>query len=252
LWKNLLSAGQAFTPRLWIMVAVASIMICVFLAHSRDSSNLVSALGMAAGMLVIWSLFIGPQVLRQDFRQDLPFADVLKMYPVRGWEVALGELLAPAAILTGCQWVLLLISGVLLWSAPVAQVSRGATFAIGVGAALIVPMLNLIILQIPNAAVLLFPAWVQVGKERVHGIEMTGQRIIAIFAQLLVFILALIPAALAFGAAFFLGDMVFARALAILTASASAAVILAAEAALGIGLLGRLFERFDVSSELPT
>ena len=43
---------------------------------------------------------IGPQLLRQDFRQDLPLADLLKTYPLRGWQLALGELLAPAAILT--------------------------------------------------------------------------------------------------------------------------------------------------------
>ena len=42
-----------------------------------------------------WSLLLGPQFVRQDFRQDLAVADLLKMYPMRGWQVALGELLAP-------------------------------------------------------------------------------------------------------------------------------------------------------------
>ncbi len=255
LWKNLISAGQAFTPRLWFLVAISAVMVCAFLAaltKNSENSNLVSALGMAAGLLVIWSLFIGPQVLRQDLRQDLPLADVLKMYPLRGWEVVLGESLAPAAILTFSQWVLLLIAAVLLWSAPIPQVGRPVTMAIGAGAAFIVPVLNLIILQIPNAAVLLFPAWLQVGKERAQGIELTGQRIIAIFAQLLVFILTLIPAAISFGAAFFLAQILFGRVAGIVLASLAVAIMLAAEAALGIVLLGRLFDRFDVSFELPT
>jgi ABC-2 type transport system permease protein len=251
LWKNLISAGQAFTVRLWLIVAASAVMACTFLVKSSENSNLESALGMAAGLLVIWSLFLGPQILRQDFRQDLPAADVLKMYPVRGWEIALGELLAPAAILTGLQLVLLLISSVLLWSAPISQLGRPATLAIGAGAALVVPVLNLIILQIPNAAVLLFPAWIQMGKDRAHGIELTGQRIIAIFGQLLVFVLTLIPAVVAFGAVFFASKLMFGQTVAIFTASVAAALILAAEAALGVVLLGRLFERFDVSSELP-
>jgi hypothetical protein len=251
LWKNLISAGQAFTPRLWIILAATMVMACVFLARGADSSNLISAIGMAAGMLVIWSLFIGPQVLRQDLRQDLPLADVLKMYPIHGWEVVLGEMLAPMAILSGVQWLLLLISGVLLWSSPMPQIGRPATVAVGFGAALVVPVLNLIILQIPNGAVLLFPAWLQVGKERAHGIELTGQRIIAIFAQLLVFILALIPAAIAFGSGFFVSEMLLGRLVGIVLASALAALVLAGEAALGIILLGKFFERFDISAEFP-
>lgn len=250
-WKNLISAGHAFTPRLWIILAATALVITGILAQRSQDSNLVSALGMAAALLVVWSLFLGPQVLRLDLRQDLPLADVLKMYPLRGWEIVLGELLAPTAILAGVQWVLLLVSGVLLWNAPGSHLSRPEIVGIGTGAALIVPVLNLIVLQIPNAAVLLFPAWLQTGKDRSQGIEVTGQRIIAVLAQLLVFIATLVPAALGFGAAYFTTQLFLGRFVAIIPASLAATGILAAEAALGIVLLGKLFERFDVSSELP-
>lgn len=252
LWKNLISAGRAFTLRLWIIVAGSAVLACTFLARSWEDSNLVLALGMGAGLLLIWSLFIGPQVLRQDLRQDLALADVLKMYPVRGWEVALGELLAPGAILTAIQWVLLLVAVVLLWSVPSAHLTRATILSLGAGAALVLPLLNLLILQIPNASVLLFPAWSQLGKERTHGLEVTGQRIIALSAQLLVFIVTLIPATVAFGLVWFLAGRLLDRAVAVLLASLGAAIILAAETALGVVLLGLLFERFDVSSELPT
>jgi hypothetical protein len=251
LWKNLISAGQVFSARLWIILAAAAVMVTTFLANRSDNSTLASAIGMAVGLLVVWSLFIGPQLLRQDLRQDLPLADVLKMYPMRGWEVALGELLAPAVILTGVQWILLLISAVLLWNAPGSYLNRSTVLAIGAGAALILPMLNLIILQIPNGAVLLFPAWLQAGKERAQGIEVTGQRIIAVFAQLLVFIVALIPATTVFAIAFFTLQMAIGRALALVPASLAATLVLAAEATLGLLLLGRIFDRFDISSELP-
>jgi hypothetical protein len=251
LWKNLISAGQVFTPRLWIIFAVTAVMVCSFLAGTAKDESLVAALGMAAGMLVVWSLFIGPQMLRQDLRQDLPLTDILKMYPVRGWEVALGELLAPASILTAVQWLLLAVAAVLLWNAPGSYLTRGAMLSVGFGAAMVLPLLNLIILQIPNAAVILFPAWTQTGKDRSAGIEVTGQRIIAILAQLLVFMVTMIPAAIAFGAVFFGSQLVLARPLAIVGGSIAAALVLTVEAALGILLLGRLFERFDVSAELP-
>lgn len=251
LWKNLISAGQAFTPRLWIILASSIVMLCVLLARTAEDSSLVTALGMASGMLVLWSLFIGPQILRQDLRQDLPLSDMLKMYPMRGWEVALGELLAPATILTGVQWLLLLLSIALLWNAPNAFLSQSLLLGLGFGAALIVPLLNLIILQIPNAAVVLFPAWFQTGKDRAAGIEVTGQRIIAIVAQLLVFIVTMIPATVAFGTVFYLAQGFVGRPAGIVLASLLSAVVLSFESALGILLLGRLFERFDISAELP-
>ena len=251
LWKNLISAGQAFTPRLWIIIASSAVMACFVLARGTEDSSLVAAIGMAAGMLVVWSLFIGPQVLRQDLRQDLPLTDMLKMYPIRGWEVALGELLAPATILTGVQWLLLLIAAVLLWNAPNSHLSRPVTIGVGLGAAMIIPLLNLIILQIPNAAVILLPAWFQTGKDRAAGIEVTGQRIIAVFAQLLVFIITIIPASVAFGTVFYVSRMFLPQPLELMVASVAAAVVLAGESALGILLLGHLFDRFDVSAEMP-
>ncbi len=111
-------------------------------------------------------------------------------------------------------------------------------------------MLNLITLQIPNAAVLLFPAWFQTGKEGPHGIEATGQRLIFMLGQLLVFIVALIPAAACFAGVFFLLKLFGGVALALPLASIAAALVLTAEALLGLMLLGWLFERFDLSAEL--
>ena len=49
-------------------------------------------------------------MLRNDLRQDLPASDVLKMFPMPGWQVVLGEVMAPAAILVGVQWLLLLVA----------------------------------------------------------------------------------------------------------------------------------------------
>jgi hypothetical protein len=250
-WKNLISAGQVFTPRLWIVLATCAITVCFFLAQTARDSSLVAAIGMASGMLVVWSLFLGPQLLRQDLRQDLPLSDVLKMYPIRGWEVALGELLAPAAILTGVQWLLLLVGGLLIWSAPNTHLDRSGTLGIVAGAAMVLPLLNLIILQIPNAAVVLFPAWFQPGKDRTAGIEVTGQRIISMLAQVLVFMIALIPASLGFGGVFLATKWAIGWPAATVFGAGVAAVILAAESALGVLLLGHLFDRLDLSAEPP-
>jgi len=179
----------------------------------------------------------------------LPLADVLKMYPMRGWQVVLGEILAPAVILTGVQWLLLIVSVACLSRSGTRPISGSLVVAIGLGAAIVLPMLNLISLQIPNAAVLLFPSWFQTGNEGPRGIEATGQRLIFVIGQFLGFVVALIPAALVSTLIFFIAKFATNVLLAVPAASVAAAVVLAIEAGLGIMLLGRLFERFDVSSE---
>ena len=114
-------------------------------------------------------------------------------------------------------------------------------------------MLNLVTLQIPNAAVLLFPAWFQAGKEGPQGIEATGQRIVFVLGQVIVFVLTLIPAALPLAGVFLL-ELAFPAiqipaTVVIPFGLIAAAVIIGAEAAVGLLLLGKIFDRFDVSAE---
>jgi ABC-2 type transport system permease protein len=249
LWKNLISAGQAFSLRIWISLAVFALCATLGTAHASGGSGWRLALGMLAAMMMFWSVLVGPQLLRQDFRQDLPLADLLKTYPLRGWQLAFGELLAPVTALTCIQWLLLLVMLVLFWRTSGGGLGWPEWLGVGFGVALLLPMLNLIILQIPNAATLAFPAWFQSTKGAAQGIEATGQRLIFMIGQLLVLLVALIPAAALFAGVFFLVKMLLATAIAIPLASIAATVVLAVEAAFGVMLLGWLFDRFDVSAE---
>jgi hypothetical protein len=121
--------------------------------------------------------------------------------------------------------------------------------AIGVGAAVLAPALNLISLLIPNAAVLLFPSWFQTGKDSLHGIEATGQRLIFALGQFFAFIASLIPAGVVFVGIFFLVRYAAGIVPAVPLAALAAAVVLGLEAGFGVMWLGWLFERFDVSAE---
>ncbi len=250
LWKNLISVGHGFTLRMWISLAVVSIVLCMGLQPLSAHSGIGSVIGILAGILAIWSLVLGPQLLRQDFRQDLMVADILKSYPMRGWQIALGEILAPATVLTGFQWCLLILCAGLLWNFEPASVEKSLRLGIAFGAGVLIPVLNFITLQVPNAAVLLFPAWFQASKEGAHGIEATGQRLIFLLGQLLTFALSLLPATIVFLVVFLLGRFALGLAAAVPLASLAAALVLAIEAGLGLMLLGWLFERFDVSTEL--
>jgi Putative ABC exporter len=249
LWKNLISAGQAFRLRTWLMLALMGLVLCM--GVGQGAGDFRTVLGMVAAGFILWSLLLGPQLLRQDFRQDLALGDVLKMYPLRGWQVALGEVLAPAVILTLIQWFLVLSSLALVWHAELPAFGRPARAAVALGAALLLPVLNVLIVQIPNAAVLLFPSWFQTGKDGFHGIEATGQRLISMLAQLVVFSLACLPAALVFVIVLFVAKVLLGLAAALALAALGATGVLTAETAVGLLLLGRLFERLDLSAEQP-
>jgi hypothetical protein len=248
-WKNLINAGNAFTARTWIFVTIIVVVLSSSLHGSRSASSWTLVIGMGAAMFGAWTLLLGPQMIRQDFRHDLPQMDMLKVFPLRGWQVALGEILAPAVILTAIQWLLIIVAVVCLAPGAKGKFSPGLVLVIGAGAALVVPMFNLISLVIPNAAVLLFPAWFQTGKDAPQGIEATGQRLIFALGQFLAFAVALIPVAAVFAGIFFAVNYLAGVILAVTVATLAAAVVLAVEAALGVLLLGWLFQRFDISGE---
>ena len=247
LWKNLIAAGQAFTFRRWIFLL--GIFVAIPLASGGLGSGVRAIGGTISMMLFVFSVIIGPQAFRHDFRQDLSVADILKTYPLSGWQVAFGQLLAPVAVLTAVQW--LLIAMFLGFAPSIPELSKSLAIPIALGAALIIPALNFVTLIIPNAAVLLFPAWAHSGKDAPQGIEATGQRLIFGIGQFLVLLVALLLPAAVFAGCFFLGKWTVGLLVAVLVASAAAAAVLAVEAFVGIGFLGRLFERLDLSVEGP-
>ena len=249
-WKNLISARQAFSARMWLTMAIVVLAIGIGSGGASGKTSLLTIAGMIAGGFSAWMLFIGPQLFRQDLRQDLAHADLLKLYPLNGWEVMLGEILAPVLILTLIEWGLLAVSITFLLAGSKIPMAWSTLSALAASAAILLPALNFITIQIPNAAVLLFPAWFQPGKDHAQGIEATGQRLIMFLGQFIVFGVALVPAAIGFTVVFLLVRMLAGIGLGILAGSLIVVIVLAVEAALCIRLLGTVFERFDLSAEL--
>ncbi|MGC9943310.1 MAG: putative ABC exporter domain-containing protein [Verrucomicrobiota bacterium] len=247
LWKNLIGVGRVFSTRFWILVSVIMVVFIVSFRSGGIGQNLAMMAAIILAIFLGYSLLLGPQFLRLDFRHDLPQADILKTFPLPGWQIALGEILAPVAVLAGFQWLLLLLSTILIFYLPGGY--RTLLLAIALSAVFALPVLDFILLLIPNAAVLLFPSWVQAGKDSPRGIEATGQRLIYAVGQLLVLLLALVPAALAFVVVFFPLKFVLGSSTPVIFAGIAATAILAVEAGLGVVVLGKLFERFDVTEE---
>lgn len=253
LWKNLIASGRLFNIRSLLMLGF-SVTVFAFVVNAGGEvspGGWSVALGMVTITVFVWTLFVGPQLFRQDLRHDLPVADVLKQFPLRGWQVVLGEMLAPAVILTAMQWGLLVLAACFFTTLPgnPEALPVANRLVIAAAAGLLVPLVNLLQMLIPNAAVLLWPGWMLTERGGHGGIEVMGQRIILLLGQVVVFLLAAAPAAGLFAMVFLLLKFVVGWQFALLAASLLAAVLLAVEAVLGVLLLGRWFEGFDVAAE---
>ena len=249
LWKNLISAGNILTGRIWLTVFVI-VMFCgnTFVGEARHSAGM--AIGVMALMFLGMSLLLGPQLLRCDLRQDLPNTDVLKMYPLPGWQVVLGEVLTPVVLLTAAQWLLIAVAVMLGPQFGHGAIPLATRVCFGAALAVLVPFVDFLALLIPNAAVLYFPAWFHLGKDAPTGFEATGQRLIMVFGQVLILTLALLPAGLVGGALIWGGIYLNAPGVGTILGSIAAAAVLAVEAGLAVRILGGTFERFDLSAEL--
>ena len=121
--------------------------------------------------------------------------------------------------------------------------------AVALSAAIVLPCVDFIALLLPNAAALIFPAWVQLGKDTPRGFETMGQQLILMFGQIIVLTLSLLPAALAGTVSYLAVWWVSGKlvAAAVVPGALAAGLVLATEAAFGVWLLGKAFERFDWS-----
>ena len=251
LWKNLLSTWQYFNLRVLLITAAVIVGTCIWLNTHPTWRNLLPGLGWPALMFAAYTLIVGPQFARQDIRSDLVHADMLKTYPLPGWQIVLGELLTPAAILTGILWLSLLTvlfalrpTGVRMeWLTPQLRI------AAGVGLAAVVPLLVTLQLLVPNAAALVFPGWFHLSRTRGGGPEVVGQRMIFFFAQLITMTVALLPPLGIAALLIFILQAFAGATLAVITAALFVLIVLAGEVWCGVWLLGRRFERLDLSAE---
>jgi len=254
LWKNLLVAPSYLNRKVFlgaIVIAAAGLSWVRAQTHI-DGPKIAMAIGVVALVLVAYLLLFGPQLARFDLRGDLLHADMLKAWPLPGWRVVLGGLLAPTVMLSAIAWVLVFTAAVglsptpgkALWLTPQLRVAAVAAVT------LILPALCALQLLVPNGATLLFPAWAQTGRAAPGGMDVLGQRMIFFVGQFLCLVLALLPAVLAGGFTIFLTQWLIGPSAAVLLAALPVLVILLVELWFGVHWVGLRFEALDISAEL--
>ncbi len=254
IWKSLLKSGGRRTLGRWaaFFAVLAAGAFALGRVEYLTKPLVVTAFIIGGGCyiaLLISFVMIG-QLSAAQLRQGIATMDLLKTYPIPGWQIALGELAGPVLLGSLMQWCSLGIGLMLLSIAPPLHPHLGTITAIAGGIALLLPIFNLSTAILPCAGALLYPGWFRPQENAAPGIENTGMKLILGIAQLLAVVVAMIPVAF-FGAVawFALGKFTAAAEWQALAAGGTAMLILAMETGLGIAWLGSLYDKFDVSSE---
>lgn len=255
LWKNLMMLPPYLNRKVFLGAAAVIGIGIPWLQRHPDfgGPKLVVAIGVIAVILLGYLFLVGPQLARNDLRSDLLHADELKGWPLPGWRVVLGGLLAPTVLLTAIAWLLLLAAG-LAFKPPGSMaewLTPSVRIAVAGALAAVMPALCAVQLLVPNAATLLFPAWSQTGRPAAGGgMDVMGQRMIFFAGQFICLLFALIPAAVAGSATIFLTGWVIGYPAAVLLAAVPVLLIISVEVWLGVHWVGLRFEALDISAEL--
>lgn len=248
-WKSLLAVTRQVGLRLIVLIA-AGVAAVAFVA-SRGGTPRAGTVTAGAALLGIgvMTIVFGPRSLRQDLREDLLLLDVLKSYPVRGYEIVWGEVLGLATALSafalaagGVGFALLL---------PAVGQRLETPLAVMAAALLLVPAVVLVQVTAQNAFAILFPAWSAIGANVSAGVERLGQQIVMIMVSLVLLLIVLIPAGIAAAIAFAVVHGWSPQG-AMLAGAAVAALVLVYEAYLGTYLIGGRLERTDPAEVLGT
>lgn len=247
LWKNLLAMGRVFTPRTALVAAAIIAAACLWLASAELRGGQAFVATVATIVLLI-VLLLGPQFARHDLRADLKNADILKTYPLAGYQIVFGEMLGPLAVLTVIAWLALLAVTLSIAAADVPAFVKAAG---PLGVAVATPFFCALQLVIQNAIALLFPAWVQnVSNPGEHGLDVFGQRLVFFAGQVLLLALGLLPALIVAGVTFAVVNWLAGPMIATLLAALVVLIVLGVETWAGVRWLGGRFAHFDLSAEL--
>ena len=246
LWKGTLQTFRVVDRG--VLARVVLILSWMTLAATLvgRARGLAQMLGLFAVWGAAFTVFMAPQVLRTDLRQDLQHLETLKTWPVRGAAVVRGEMAWPAAVVTILAWTFGGI-GLLLSASVFAGSEPALRHAVGWASLILAPAIVVGQYTVHNATAILLPAWVPLGRSRPRGVDAMGQRLILLGATWLVLTIALLPGIVTTIAlwrlfADSLGPWVLVIGALVGAAGMAVQVALATEA------LGRVFERMDLSS----
>ena len=253
LWSGLIGAGGGlWRPRIVGAIVLATLLLLLGIAAS-PWVFVLRLVGAVAGVLALMSVLLGTMMMQGRLVQILEVLDIYKAGPLPGKQIALGQLLTPAVLLAFGIWFSLFVLAVcvLAGGGGVEMGKLSFTWAGLFGVALVGPLLGAVLMCIPFAWILWFPAWAATIGTRGGSFEAAGQRLIFTLVYFVAAAVAMLPG-LALGALVAWIGVLLALppGALLLVASLVAATVLVIELAAILNLLGARIDRLDVSTEL--
>jgi ABC-2 type transport system permease protein len=247
-WKNMLALSRTSGTSVAMVTFTVSIAVIAMVISAGGRTGFGAVIGFFALAMTAFSMLIGSRFVRIDLRQDLIHLRLLRTYPIDGSALVAAEVAGSTLVLTAIQMGLLIFAHLMLLSSPEIELDTSFRWLILAGAPLILLVFNAVNVTIQNGAALLFPAWVKLGTAKSGGVEVLGQSILTMVASIVVLGLALIPPLLGAGGAYVAITMLFDDTV-ILPIAAGVGIgiiVLAAEVAMAMMMLGEVFERGEM------
>jgi hypothetical protein len=243
-WKNGMATLRSISIKSLVPIAVL-LVYAVVGARLGMSTNLRSAVCLAALMVAAFTTLLGPGSVMSDLRSDLRHMELLKTWPVKGAAVLRGEMLWPGALVTGCAW-LALTCAIVLSPAAFPQVPFVWRLSLYGAAMILVPALVFAQYTIHQTAAVLFPAWIPPDNE-MRGFESMAQRLI-LFAGVAIALAVMVgPGVIAGGIGAFVFYQLTGSPLVFVPSAAVSLAIVAIEVVLASEALGPAYDRIDLS-----
>ena len=230
-WRQMTGALGDPGRMVGVLAMLSAVPIVIIVIVPRDPGQAEALPSLCMGMIGWLSVFLS-LLIPYDFRGDVDLMEELKALPISPNRLALGQLLTPTLIATAGQAVAM----------AVVMVGLGG-FGVAARAflAFLLPV-NLLFYAIENLLFLWYPSRIVPGQ---FDVMATGRMMLFMLAKFLGLGIGSGLAALAGTAAY------FATGRNILPALVAAWVAMAACALAILPLVGRAFDRFDVSSDIP-
>jgi hypothetical protein len=246
LWKNLILSSRV--ARWGVFWRLVPLIVLGAFTVSQAARTVADALATICALGAVAVTLIGPQILRNDLRQDLAQIGTLKQWPVTGAMIVRGEVLAPTVLLSAIVWGL--VTAALVLSAQVTfdtHLALAERVSWAAAVMLVAPGIVLVEIVVQNALAILFPAWMDLGATSARGMEVMGQRVLAAGGLIVAVGVSLLPAVVV---AAVVSSLLFALTgvQSIVLSALAAAAMLVLESSLVIAALGRVVDRMDASA----
>ena len=226
-------------PIIGLLTPIIMYLVVAVSDDAQNAKDVASGVGAIAGFgLLPAAVLISPAMLRMDFRADLDHIETLKTLPFSPIRLVSAQLFTPLVV-ASLMALGLAVSAIVVGQGSLLKSIDGSVIALTLAA---IPLLILIVLCIDNALFLLLPE--RPMQTKGVNVAMTGRRVLTTAARILTFGLTLAPATLLGWLAYFITSSTTIAAIVAL-------LVIAAASILGVFLVAKTFQRFDVSRDMP-